>query len=74
MLLPAGDYYAIIDISGEKKHLTVVGEYDDKREAELARDKLEVCGCEVYAEVGGKLYRVICERMNMTSTPSSKLE
>jgi hypothetical protein len=74
MLLPAVDYYAIVDASGQEKSFKVVGEYDDKREAELARDKLSVCGCEVYAEVGGKLYRVICERMNMISTPSSKLE
>lgn len=61
--------YAVVDISGEKKDLKVYGEYDTKSEAEVARDKLQVRGCEVYAEVGGKLYRVICEQTVVTSEP-----
>ena len=61
--------YAVIDISGEKKNLKVHGEYDTKREAELVRDKLQIRGCEVYAEVGGQLYRVICEQQIVTSEP-----
>lgn len=74
MLLQPVDYYAIIDISGETKNLKVVAEYDDRGEAEQARDRLQVCGCEVYAEVGGRLYRVICEQMKITSSPVSKKE
>lgn len=62
-------YYAIQDISGEKKNLKVVGEFASRPEAEDLRDKLEVRGCEVYAEVGGKQYRVMCEQIPVKSEP-----
>ena len=70
MLLPVGDYYAIQDISearGTQKPLTVVAEYDNEREARQARAGLKVRGCEVYAEVGGKLWRVICPKTTINS-------
>ena len=70
MQLPVGDYYAIQDISessGSQKALTVAAEYDNEREARQAKAGLRVRGCEVYAEVGRKLYRVICPKTTMTS-------
>ena len=64
MLLPVGDYYAIDynDKYGTKKSATVVYESDNRGDAEQACDRLKVVGCEVYAEVGEKHYRVICEQ------------
>jgi cell division protein FtsN len=59
--------YQIIDISGEKKDLKVMGEYDSRRGAEEGRDRLQMVGCEIYAEVGGQLYRVICEQGKVKS-------
>ena len=70
MQLPTGDYYAIQDISdsnGSQKALSVIAEYDNEREARQAKAGLRVRGCEVYAEVGGVLWRVICPKTTMTS-------
>lgn len=70
MLLPEVDYYAIQDISqasGETKHLKVVAEYDNEREARQARAGLKVRGCEVFADVDGRTYRVICPMTRMKS-------
>ena len=67
MLLPVGDYYAVVDASGEKKNLTVIYESDNRRDAEEARDRLKMVGCEVYAEVGGRIYRVICPQTKVKS-------
>ena len=63
MQLPVGDYYAIQDISDSartQKPLTVVAEYDNETEARQAKDGFRIRGCEVFTELGGKLYRVIC--------------
>jgi hypothetical protein len=70
MLLPQVDYYAIQDINdpkGTQTRLTVVAEYDNEAEARQARAGLKVRGCEVYAEVGGRIYRIICPKTTMTS-------
>jgi hypothetical protein len=67
MILPIGDYYVVQDINRQKANLKVVGEFTTRGEAEVVRDKLQVRGCEVYAEVGGKLYRVICEQTKITN-------
>ena len=70
MQLPLDNYYAIQDISearGTQKPLTVVAEYDNEAEARQARAGLKVRGCEVYAEVGGRIYRVICPKTTMLS-------
>lgn len=58
----------VIDISEPTKSLKIVYESDNRRDAEEARDRLKMVGCEVYAEVGGKLYRVICEQEKVIST------
>ena len=63
MQLPQVNYYAIQDISearGTQKELTVVAEYDNETEARQAKDGFRIRGCEVFTELGGKLYRVIC--------------
>ncbi len=76
MQLPQVDYYAIQDISearGTQKTLTVVAEYDNEAEARQARVGLKVRGCEVYAEVGGRIYRVICPKIIMTSDAKDAL-
>jgi len=57
----------IIDINEPSKSLKVMGEYDNRGSAEQAKDRLEMVGCEVYAEVGGKLYRLICPQERVTS-------
>lgn len=70
MQLPLDNYYAIEDIGntgGEKTTLTVVAEYDNEAEARQARSGFKVRGCEVYAEVGGKIYRVICPHQSKES-------
>jgi hypothetical protein len=59
--------YQIIDVNEPKKILKVVCESDTRRGAEETRDRLKMVGCEVYAEVGGKLYRVICTQEKVTS-------
>ena len=76
MQLPQVDYYAIQDISearGAQKALTVVAEYDNEREARKAKAGLTVRGCEVYAEVGGRIYRVICPKTTMLSDAKDAL-
>jgi len=76
MQLPTGDYYAIYDISdarGTQKPLQVVAEYDNEAEARQAKAGLRVRGCEVYAEVGGRIYRVICPKQIMTSDAKDAL-
>lgn len=76
MQLPVGDYYAIQDISQNRrtqKPLTVVAEYDNEREARQARAGLKVVGCEVYADVDGRTYRVICPNTTMTSDAKDAL-
>jgi hypothetical protein len=70
MQLSVDNYYAIQDISearGTQKPLTVVAEYDNEAEARQARAGLKVRGCEVYAEVGGRVYRVICPKTTISS-------
>jgi len=57
----------IIDINEPSKSLKVMGEYDNRGTAEQAKDRLKMVGCEVYAEVGGKLFRVICTQDQVTS-------
>jgi hypothetical protein len=59
--------YQIIDVNEPKKMLKVVYESDNRRDAEETRDRFKMVGCEVYAEVGGKLYRIICEQEKVTS-------
>jgi hypothetical protein len=59
--------YQIIDINEPSKSLKVVYESDNRRDAEETRDRLKMVGCEVYAEVGGKLYRVICPQEKVKS-------
>jgi hypothetical protein len=61
--------YQIIDVNEPQKKLKVVCESDTRRGAEEARDRLKMVGCEVYAEVGGKLYRVICTQDQVKSEP-----
>jgi hypothetical protein len=75
MLLPQVDYYDIdyTDKYGKKKEATVVAAYDNEAEARQARAGLKVVGCEVYADAGGKLYRVICEQTTMTSDAKDAL-
>lgn len=72
MLLPQVNYYDIQDIGdtgGKKKELTVVAEYDNRREAEVDARQRKIGNCEVYYETerDGKRYRVICERTKMVS-------
>ncbi len=76
MQLQQVDYYAIQDISearGTQKPLQVVAEYDNEAEARQARAGLKVRGCEVYAEVGGRIYRVICPKTTMLSDAKDAL-
>ena len=63
----ANELIYIIDINEPSKSLKVMGEYDNRGTAEQAKDRLKMVGCEVYAEVGGKLYRIICEQEKVTS-------
>ena len=75
MQLPL-DNYAIQDISearGTQKPLTVVAEYDNEAEARQARAGLKVRGCEVYAEVGGRVWRILCPKQIMTSDAKDAL-
>jgi len=76
MQLPTGDYYAIQDINdpkGTQTRLTVVAEYDNAREARQARAGLKIRGCEVYAEVGGRVWRILCPKQTMTSDAKDAL-
>ena len=43
----------------------VVCEARTRREAQKALDSIKVSGCGIYAEVGGKLYRVMCEQTSI---------
>lgn len=64
-MLPAVDYdYKIV---GAEENLKVVYESVNRRDAEEMRDRLQIRGCEVYAEVGGVLYRVICPQTKVES-------
>ena len=59
--------YQVIDVNRPSNSLTVVYESDNRRDAEQARDGLKVCGCEVYVDIGEKLYRVICPQQVLRS-------
>ena len=61
----------VIDISEPEKSLKIVYESDNRRDAEETRDRLKMVGCEVYAEVGGFLYRVICPQTLVKSEPEN---
>ena len=76
MILPAVDYYAIIDISGEaKRPLAVIAETYDRAEAELIAYKRDVVNCSVYweTEQAGKRYIVICPKTNVNSDAKDAL-
>ena len=69
MLLPVGDYYAVVDINRASQELTVVAESDNRTEAEEIRDGLKMCDCEVIREYDGSIYRVICGKVKVESKP-----
>lgn len=61
--------YAIIDF--QDRQLKVVYEATTRKDAEAALTRLKDDKCEVYYETiqGGKVFRVICEKITVSSFP-----
>ena len=58
-------YADIVDISSGKRNLVVIEETTDRAVAEQALKGRANGDCEVYVEVGEKLYRTICKTITI---------